>query len=59
MDTVMIRSLAAAMLLSATVIGLSACAETWEGAKEDTKENVEATGESIEKAGDNIEKSVK
>jgi len=43
----------------ALVIGVSACSNTWEGAKEDTKENVEATGEGIEKTGESIQKSVK
>jgi hypothetical protein len=39
-------------------VGAAACSETWEGAKEDTKENVKTTGEGIEKAGENIQKQV-
>ena len=36
--------------------GAASCSETWEGVKEDTKENVKTTGEGIQKAGENIEK---
>ncbi|MCP5365602.1 MAG: hypothetical protein H6905_10325 [Hyphomicrobiales bacterium] len=46
------------VLVMALAIGVSACSSTWEGAKKDTKKNVEATGESLEKAGENIKKSV-
>lgn len=38
---------------------LAGCGDTWEGAKEDTKDNVEATGEVIEDTGEKIEDSVK
>ena len=38
--------------------GVASCSQTWEGVKEDTKENVKATGEGIEKAGKNIQKQV-
>ena len=43
---------------SLLALGAAACSETWEGAKQDTKENVETTGEGIEKAGENIKKQV-
>jgi predicted small secreted protein len=36
--------------------GVAACSDTWEGMKEDTRENVQTTGEGIEKAGENIKK---
>jgi predicted small secreted protein len=35
---------------------VAACGDTWRGAKEDTKENVQTTGQGIEKAGENIQK---
>lgn len=38
--------------------GAASCSDTWEGVKQDTKENVKTTGEGIEKAGQNIEKQV-
>lgn len=46
------------LALSLLALGSAACSETWEGAKEDTKENVEQTGKGLEKAGDNIQKQV-
>ena len=49
-----IRSLVLAVSL--LTVGLAACSETWEGAKEDTRENVKATGQGIEKAGEKIQK---
>ena len=42
----------AAFLLA---LGLAACSETWQGAKEDTRENVKTTGQGMEKAGENIQ----
>ena len=41
-------------LLTLTVLGLSACGDTWQGLKEDTGENLEATGKAIEKAGEKV-----
>lgn len=46
----------AAFLLA---LGLAACSETWRGAKEDTRENVETTGQGLEKAGENIQKQTR
>jgi predicted small secreted protein len=46
-------SVLAASLLA---LGVAACGNTWEGAKEDTRENVKTTGEGLEKAGENIQK---
>ena len=37
---------------------LASCGNTWDGAKQDTKENVEATGEAIEKSGEAIKDTV-
>lgn len=34
--------------------GLSACGDTWRGAKKDTGENLKATGEALENAGEKI-----
>jgi predicted small secreted protein len=44
--------------VSLLALGAAACSETWEGAKEDTKENVKTTGQGVEKAGENIQKQV-
>ncbi|MGZ9159485.1 MAG: hypothetical protein ACXW36_11570, partial [Nitrospira sp.] len=46
-------SVLAAFLLA---LGVTACGETWRGAKEDTRENVKTTGEGVEKAGEKIQK---
>jgi predicted small secreted protein len=45
-------------LLLGLSVGLAACGSTWEGAKEDTKENVEAVGEGVETGGEKIQKTV-
>lgn len=34
---------------------LTACGDTWRGAKEDTSDNLESTGQALEKAGENVE----
>jgi predicted small secreted protein len=34
---------------------LSACGDTWRGAKEDTSDNMKATGEALENAGEKVE----
>jgi predicted small secreted protein len=41
------------------VLATSACSETWRGAKQDTKDNVESVGKGVEKAGEKIQDSVK
>ena len=46
----------AVLAVSLLALATAACSETWEGAKEDTKQNVETTGQGIEKAGENIKK---
>ena len=44
-------------VLAASLLAFgAACSETWQGAKEDTKENVKSTGQGLEKAGENIQK---
>ncbi|GBD43274.1 hypothetical protein HRbin40_00743 [bacterium HR40] len=34
---------------------LAACGDTWQGAKKDTRENVQAVGKGVEKAGEKIQ----
>ena len=49
------RSIRSVVLaVSLLPLGLAACSGTWEGAKQDTRENVKATGQGIEKAGEKI-----
>lgn len=45
--------LPAIAIAALTVVG---CSETWEGAKEDTRGNVEAVGEGVQDVGKKIEK---
>ncbi|MFL5334665.1 MAG: hypothetical protein ACJ8H8_16100 [Geminicoccaceae bacterium] len=43
----------AAMLF--TVSTLTACGDTWRGAKEDTSDNLKASGNAVHKAGQKVE----
>lgn len=47
------------VVLAATTVtlavALSACGDTWRGAKEDTGENMRATGRAIEGAGEQVQ----
>ena len=45
-----------AMILSAVAIAttLSACGDTWRGAKKDTGDNMQATGRALERGGSNV-----
>ena len=52
MRIVRLASLAALLGLS---IGLAACGDTWQGAKEDTKENTAAVGRGMEHAGQKVQ----
>ena len=45
-------ALLAAFLLATT---LTACGDTWRGAKQDTSDNLKATGQAVEKTGDKVE----
>ncbi|MBK8174076.1 MAG: hypothetical protein IPK66_01850 [Rhodospirillales bacterium] len=56
MDTTLRMLRLPVLAFSLLSFGLMACSETWEGVKEDTKDNVETTGQGIEKAGENIKK---
>lgn len=50
----MLRYLIMTLVTLSFLTGLAACGDTWEGAKQDTGENVKATGKVIEKTGDKI-----
>ncbi|MGF1477049.1 MAG: entericidin EcnAB [Geminicoccaceae bacterium] len=43
------------LLIVIAAFGLAACGNTWEGLKDDTRENTNATGEVIEDAGEAIQ----
>jgi predicted small secreted protein len=45
-------ALLTALFLAST---LTACGDTWRGAKEDTSDNMKSTGEALEKAGEKVE----
>lgn len=47
-----------AFLFGLFATGLSACGDTWDGIKQDTKENVEAAGEAVEDAGEKVKDAV-
>jgi len=47
-----LASLAALLGLS---MGLAACGDTWQGAKEDTKDNTAAVGRGMEHAGEKVQ----
>jgi predicted small secreted protein len=56
----MLRSTCLSVLAASLMaMSLAACSETWRGAKEDTRENVETTGQGIEKAGEDIQKQTR
>jgi predicted small secreted protein len=41
-----------ALLVAST---LSACGDTWRGAKQDTSDNLKSTGETLENTGEKVE----
>ena len=49
-----IRRTAFGVLALALVAATAACGDTWEGAKKDTGDNLEATGEAIGSAGEAV-----
>ncbi len=49
------RFVVLALLTLALALTLTACEDTWRGAKEDTGENLRATGRTIENAGDKVQ----
>lgn len=51
-----LKSVRLSVLAGLLTLGIAACSNTWEGAKEDTRENVKTTGQGMEKAGENIQK---
>lgn len=42
-------------LLLAMSLGLSACGDTWQGMKQDTRENTAATGRVMERTGERVQ----
>ena len=47
-----LMALLAAFLLATT---LTACGDTWRGAKQDTSDNLKSTGQTTENAGEKVE----
>jgi predicted small secreted protein len=52
----MIRKVFVSLFIVCFAVALSACGDTWRGAKKDTGENMEKTGAAIENAGEKIKK---
>ncbi len=50
----MFRYLTMTLFALSLATGLAACGDTWQGAKQDTSENLQATGQAIEKAGEKV-----
>lgn len=48
-----------AIALSIILVGLAACGDTWQGVKQDTRDNVNTVGQGIEKAGEKIQQSTR
>ena len=45
----------ACVAIQLTLSTLTACGDTWRGAKQDTSDNLKATGQAVEKTGDKVE----
>jgi predicted small secreted protein len=52
----MFRYLIVPLLALSFVTGLAACSDTWQGAKQDTSDNMKSTGKAIENTGDKVAK---
>lgn len=50
----MIRKLILSIFFMSFTMALSACGDTWRGAKQDTGENLQKTGSAIESTGEKI-----
>ena len=53
-EVTMLRKLIASLFVLSMAVGMSACGDTWRGAKEDTGDNLQSTGNALEKAGDKV-----
>jgi predicted small secreted protein len=51
----MFRRLIASFFVLVFAAAVSGCGDTWEGAKEDTSDNLKSTGKALDKAGDKVE----
>ncbi len=52
----MARSKLVLVALAAVLIfGVAACGQTWQGVKQDTRENTQAVGRGVERAGEKIQ----
>ena len=43
------------IVVAVLVLGLAACGQTWQGVKQDTRENTQAVGRGVERAGEKIQ----
>lgn len=50
----MIRHLTRLLCMLFVIIAVSACGDTWKGAKQDTGENLQKTGDALNNAGDAV-----
>ena len=45
----------ACVAIQLTLSTLTACGDTWRGAKQDTSDNLKSTGQTLENAGEKVE----
>lgn len=50
------RTFAGLLAIAVTVSMIGACSSTWQGVKEDTRENTRAVGQGVQEVGKKIEK---
>lgn len=50
----MFRYLIVPLLTLSFATGLAGCGDTWQGAKQDTSDNMKSTGQAIEKSADKV-----
>lgn len=50
----MLRKFILSFFLLSIAVGISACGDTWRGAKQDTGENLQKTGEALERTGEKV-----
>ncbi|QNT68131.1 hypothetical protein [Defluviicoccus vanus] len=50
------RTFTGLLAIAATVLMIGACTSTWQGVKQDTRENTRAVGQGVQDVGKKIEK---
>ncbi|MFO1153526.1 MAG: hypothetical protein U1E42_07645 [Rhodospirillales bacterium] len=49
------RKIRLMLLAMVAAFGLAACAETWQGVKQDTRDNVNTVGRGVERVGERMQ----